>query len=271
MTGLLAGIITFAIWGLLPGLSVLAVAGLLVLLLTVKDKHGQSIVDRFATRMNFRLARSGGTNLYRSGPLGVTEWGMFQLPGLAAKSRLYEFNDSYNRPFACCTYPPRTTSPWSSPPNLTGRPWWTRNRSTRGSRTGAAGSPDSGMKPGLEAAAVTVETAPDSGYRLRNEVEMNIDPDAPAAAKAILREVVRTVPGRLGHRPGLGVPDVHRRAALRIAEARHPKTSPGTWPPASRARCPAAGHRRRHRPADVRAGTLRGRPDRLRPARGLDH
>ncbi|WP_043434777.1 SCO6880 family protein, partial [Arthrobacter sp. I3] len=84
MTGLLAGIITFAIWGLLPGLSVLAVAGLLVLLLTVKDKHGQSIVDRSATRMNFRLARSGGTNLYRSGPLGVTEWGMFQLPGLAA-------------------------------------------------------------------------------------------------------------------------------------------------------------------------------------------
>ena len=41
---------------------------------------------------------------------------------------------------------------------------------------------------------MTVETAPDSGYRLRNEVEMNIHPDAPEAAKAILREVVRTYP-----------------------------------------------------------------------------
>lgn len=43
---------------------------------------------------------------------------------------------------------------------------------------------------GLDAAAVTVETAPDSGYRLRNEVEMNMDPNAPAFAQAILREVV---------------------------------------------------------------------------------
>jgi hypothetical protein len=105
MTGLLGGIITFAFLGLLPGLSVLAVAGLLVLLLSLKDKHGQSAVDRFATRMNFRLARSGGTNLYRSGPLGVTGWGLYQLPGLAAKSRLYEFNDSYNRPFAMLHVP----------------------------------------------------------------------------------------------------------------------------------------------------------------------
>ena len=47
---------------------------------------------------------------------------------------------------------------------------------------------------GLDAAAVTVETAPDSGYRLRNEVEMNIDPNAPAFAQAILREVVDTYP-----------------------------------------------------------------------------
>ena len=33
-------------------------------------------------------------------------------------------------------------------------------------------------EPGLTAASVTIETAPDSGYRLRNEVEMNIDPNA---------------------------------------------------------------------------------------------
>ena len=46
-----------------------------VLLLTVKDKHGQSVVDRFGTRMSFRLSRSSGTNLYRSGPLGVTRVG----------------------------------------------------------------------------------------------------------------------------------------------------------------------------------------------------
>ncbi|MET3952574.1 SCO6880 family protein, partial [Arthrobacter sp. UYEF36] len=108
MAGLLLGIISFAIAGLFPGLTVLAVAGAAALLLTVKDKHGQSVVDRFGTRMSFRLSRSSGTNLYRSGPLGVTVWGMYQLPGLAAKSTLYEFTDSYKRPFALLHVP--TTS-----------------------------------------------------------------------------------------------------------------------------------------------------------------
>jgi hypothetical protein len=194
MTGLLAGIITFAFLGLLPGLSVLAVAGLLVLLLSLKDKHGQSTVDRFATRMNFRLARSGGTNLYRSGPLGVTGWGMFQLPGLAAKSRLYEFHDSYNRPFAMLHVPTTNhfTVVFSTEPDGASLvdpeqvDAWVANWGGW-----IAGLSD---EAGLEAAAVTVETAPDSGYRLRNEVEMNIHADAPEAAKAILREVVRTYP-----------------------------------------------------------------------------
>ena len=54
MAGLLAGITTFALLGLVPGLGVLAVAGAAALLLTVKDKHGQSVVDRFGTRMSFR-------------------------------------------------------------------------------------------------------------------------------------------------------------------------------------------------------------------------
>ncbi len=76
MAGLLLGITSFAIWGLFPGLAVLAVAGASALLLTIKDKHGQSVVDRFGTRMSFRLSQSSGTNLYRSGPLGVTQWGM---------------------------------------------------------------------------------------------------------------------------------------------------------------------------------------------------
>ena len=80
MAGLLAGITTFALLGLVPGLGVLAVAGASALLLTVKDKHGQSVVDRFGTRMSFRLSRSSGTNLYRSGPLGCDGVGHVPAP-----------------------------------------------------------------------------------------------------------------------------------------------------------------------------------------------
>src|SRR5688572_2960211 len=194
MTGLLLGITTFAIWGLFPGLAVLAVAGASALLLTVKDKHGQSVVDRFGTRITFRLSKSSGTNLYRSGPLGVTEWGMYQLPGLAAKSTLYEFTDSYKRPFAMLHVPTTShfTVIFSTEPDGASLvdpeqvDAWVANWGGW-----LAGLAD---EAGLDAAAVTVETAPDSGYRLRNEVEMNIDPSAPEFAQAILREVVKTYP-----------------------------------------------------------------------------
>jgi hypothetical protein len=194
MAGLLLGIISFAIWGLFPGLAVLAVAGASALLLTVKDKHGQSVVDCFGTRMSFRLSTASGTNLYRSGPLGVTQWGMYQLPGLAAKSTLYEFTDSYKRPFALLHVPATShfTVIFSTEPDGASLvdpeqvDAWVANWGGW-----LAGLAD---EAGLDAAAVTVETAPDSGYRLRNEVMMNIDPNAPAFAQAILREVVDTYP-----------------------------------------------------------------------------
>ena len=41
---------------------------------------------------------------------------------------------------------------------------------------------------------MTVETAPDSGSRLRREVLTNIDPDAPQFARAMLEEVVMLYP-----------------------------------------------------------------------------
>lgn len=194
VVGLLLTIISFMIWGLLAGLVVFFTVEGLALLISVKDKHGQSAVDRLATKMNFRLARSYGTNLYRSGPLGVTEWGVYQVPGLAAKSTLYEFTDSYKRPFAMLHVPTTShfTVIFSTEPDGASLvdpeqvDAWVANWGGW-----LAGLAD---EAGLDAAAVTVETAPDSGYRLRNEVLMNIDPDAPQFAKDMLHEVVQTYP-----------------------------------------------------------------------------
>ncbi len=194
VVGLILTIISFMIWGLLAGLVVFFTVEGLALLISVKDKHGQSAVDRLATKMNFRLARSYGTNLYRSGPLGVTEWGMYQVPGLAAKSTLYEFTDSYKRPFAMLHVPATNhfTVVFSTEPDGAALvdpeqvDAWVANWGGW-----LAGLAD---EAGLDAAAVTVETAPDSGYRLRNEVMMNIDPNAPQFAKDMLHEVVQTYP-----------------------------------------------------------------------------
>lgn len=192
--GLLLGIVSFALWGLLAGLGVLAFAGVSALLLTVKDKHGQSIVDRFVTRTAFRMSRSSGTNLYRSGPLGVTEWGMYQLPGLAAKSTLYEFTDSYKRPFALLHVPTTShfTVIFSTEPD--GASLVDPEQVDAWVANWGGWLASLADEAGLDAAAVTVETAPDSGYRLRNEVMANIAPDAPAFARNMLHEVVDTYP-----------------------------------------------------------------------------
>ncbi|BCW13019.1 MULTISPECIES: SCO6880 family protein [Paenarthrobacter] len=192
--GLLAGIVAFALWGLLAGLGVLAVAGVMALLLTVKDKHGQSIVDRFGIRAVFWMSRSAGTSLYRSGPLGVTEWGMYQLPGLAAQSTLYEFTDSYKRPFALLHVPATNhfTVVFSTEPD--GASLVDPEQVDAWVANWGGWLASLADEAGLDAAAVTVETAPDSGYRLRNEVMANIDPDAPAFARDMLAEVVDTYP-----------------------------------------------------------------------------
>ncbi len=87
-------------------------------------------------------------------------------------------------------------------------------------------------EPGMEAAQVTIETAPDSGRRLRREVETNTDPDAPDFAKAMLGEVVMNYPA--------GSSTVKAYVALTFSAAprkgakpAHLRTWGASWPPAS--------------------------------------
>lgn len=49
-------------------------------------------------------------------------------------------------------------------------------------------------EPGLRGASVIVETAPDTGTRLANEVLPRIQPDAPPMARAVMAEVVENYP-----------------------------------------------------------------------------
>jgi hypothetical protein len=180
--------------GLMAGTVVGVALGGMLLVLLVKDKHDRNMLSRMADRIGWWNARSAGAHLYRSGPLGRTAWGTFQLPGLAAPSRLSEYSDSYGRRFALI-YVPFTghyTVVLGTEPDgaalvdteqidlwVAGWGRWLANL---------------GDEPGVEAASVTVETAPDTGTRLRREVTTHIDPDAPEFAKAMLREAVDRYP-----------------------------------------------------------------------------
>ncbi len=192
--GLVVVIGTMMVAGLLPALVLAALIACFLGLLAVRDRHGLSVLKRTAVLLGWGRTRLAGTELYRSGPLGHTEWGTFQLPGLAAGSRLSEWADSYGRRFALLHVPAagHYTAVLVAEPD--------------GASLVDAEQVDSwvahwggwlaslGNEPGLVAASVTVETAPDSGARLRRQVATAVDPDAPTVAQAVLRELVETYP-----------------------------------------------------------------------------
>lgn len=195
---LLAGLVVVIILTMVVGIVPAAGAGLLIasglVLLLVRDRHHRNGLQQVGLRFGWAGTRRRGANLYRSGPLSRTSWGRYQLPGLAAQSRLHEGVDALGRPFALIQVPhtghltvvigtdpdgaslvdPEQEDSWVAH-------WgqWLSNL---------------GTEPGLVAAAITVETAPDTGSRLRREVIGNIDPAAPEAARAMLAEVVADYP-----------------------------------------------------------------------------
>lgn len=194
MGGLIMVLIAMMAGGVIAAVVTALIVGLSLLMLTTKDKHGQSALQRLSTRIGWQRAKMAKHNVYRSGPLGRTPWGKFQLPGLLAASQLSEFHDSYGRPFALLYY-----------------------ASTRHFTVVLNAEPDGaslvdedqvdvwvahwgqwlaslGHEPGIIAASVTVESAPDTGTRLRREVTHNMQDNTPAIARAMLTEVVQSYP-----------------------------------------------------------------------------
>ncbi|MDN5764038.1 MAG: hypothetical protein L0H41_17215, partial [Microlunatus sp.] len=192
--GMLMTVVLLVSVGLIEALVFAAIAGLLLLALTIRDVHNRNLFRRLGARLGWWSTKTAGSHLYRSGPLGRTVWGTYQLPGIIAATRLTQHHDGYDRPFAML-YTPQTSSysivigaepdgaalvdeqqidTWVAD-------WghWLRNL---------------GDEPGIQAASVTIETAPDTGLRLRREVELSIDPNANEYSKALLHEVVDRYP-----------------------------------------------------------------------------
>lgn len=194
MAGLIVVIMTTAVFGLIPAAIIGVLIGLALLTLMIRDRHGRTVLQRLSMRIGWQRAKLGGSHLYRSGPLGRTPRGTFQLPGLAARSTLAEATDSYGRPFALVQVPQTAhyTVVFATEPDGASLvdpeqiDIWVAHW---GEWLAALGD-----EPGIVGVSVTVETAPDSGARLTREVTRNTDPDAPPLARAMLEEVVATYP-----------------------------------------------------------------------------
>lgn len=187
-------VIVTMVSNILDGLVCAAVFGVFLLAVAVKDKHGQSALMRATTRAGWLTTKSKGTNLYRSGPLGRAEWGTVQLPGLAAGSRLSEWRDSYNRPFALVHVPATSHFTVVIATEPDGAALVDREQVDVWVSEWGMWLAGLGDEPGIEAASVIIETAPDTGTRLRREVSSRIDPAASPFSKALLGEIMDTYP-----------------------------------------------------------------------------
>ncbi len=192
--GLIAVVVTVMIAGLLEAVILTLLLGAVMVAVVAKDSHGKNALSRGGARAAWWSARSRGTTVYRSGPLGRALWGTYQLPGIAAPTRLSEHLDSYGRPFALLHTPATGSFAVVIGTEPDGAALVDKEQIDVWVADWGLWLADLGAGPGVEAASVTVETAPDSGTRLRREVGLNVDDDAPPFAQAMLREVVDHYP-----------------------------------------------------------------------------
>ncbi|MFI7142483.1 SCO6880 family protein [Streptomyces massasporeus] len=195
--GVFGGIVLALLVSLVSLPAALAVVALLALTLApliIRTQDGRNLYQLVALRIGWLRRKRKGAHTYVSGPLSPRPGGRFRPPGLLSRTTLYEGRDAYDRPFGVL------------------------HHRTRNTYTVVLGcEPDGGSlvdpdqvdvwvaswgewlarlshEPGLRGASVIVETAPDPGTRLANEVLPRIRDDAPAAARAVMHEVVERYP-----------------------------------------------------------------------------
>lgn len=179
---------------LLAALFVILPLGILLAPLMVRTQDGRNLYQLLALRIGWLRRKSKGAHVYVSGPLSQRPGGRFRPPGLLTQVTMSEGQDAYNRPFGVLHHPGRNlyTIVLGCEPD-----------------GGSLVDPDQAdvwvaswgewlarlsHEPELRGASVVVETAPDPGMRLANEVLPRIAADAPAAARAVMEEVVESYP-----------------------------------------------------------------------------
>lgn len=210
--GVIVAVLTGMLLGLVPATAVVGFVMLAMLPLVYRNRSGRNGWAAAATRAAWAYGVSKGQDVHQSGLLAPAGVSGRTLPGLLAPSVMYEGIDAFGEPFGLLHVPyaksysvvlgcdpegsslvdPDTADTWVA---LWGR--WLAELS---------------REPNLTAASATVETAPDPGSRLAQEVGRLLADDAPPLARAMLGDVVATY--------AVGSPAVTGRVALTFTATR---------------------------------------------------
>ncbi|MFE1519006.1 SCO6880 family protein [[Kitasatospora] papulosa] len=162
--------------------------------LMVRTQDGRNLYQLLGVRIGWLRRRSKGGHLYVSGPLSTRPGGRFGPPGLLSRLTMSEGTDAYDRPFGVLHHPGRNTYTIVLGCEPDGGSLVDPDQTDVWVAAWGQWLARLSQEPQLRGACVVVETAPDSGTRLANEVLPRIKDDAPAAARAVMQEVVERYP-----------------------------------------------------------------------------
>lgn len=171
------------------------VAMLLVqVLFRARDRHNRHAGHRVGTWFGWLRQKRSGSNLYRSGPLGVDRLGRARLPGLSARSELLEVRDGLGREFCVLRNPVRRHYTVVLAAHPDGNAMVDQEQMDTWVAHWGQFLNSLSDDAGLIGFTVTIETSPDEGASLSQEVRSNFSEDAPEFALHCMNEVVEAFP-----------------------------------------------------------------------------
>jgi hypothetical protein len=162
--------------------------------LVYRDRWKRSGYERIAERIEWSRHKRRKQHLYLTGPLSRLPDARCGLPGLAAAMTVSEHLDAHGRPFVLLHHPTPGHVSTVLECGSSGADMVDSEQVDQWVAGWGAWLADLGHEAGIVGASVTVETAPDTGIRLRHAVESRLAPDAPPMAVASMREIVDTFP-----------------------------------------------------------------------------
>lgn len=162
--------------------------------LLVPTRDGRNIYQRMHARVVYSRARRRGRTRLVAGPAGHVPDGKCRLPGLLAASELTEHFDAYEQPFGLLRVPATNHYTVVIEASATGNDLVDTSTVDAQVAHWGAWLANLGNESGIDGASVTVETAPDSGLRLRRNLESKVSDDAPDFALAVVDDIAETHP-----------------------------------------------------------------------------
>ena len=163
--------------GPLPTLIYLGIAAALYVPLAVKFE-GKSVFARLVRRMSFRRAHRRRETAYLGGPLSPQPQGRLRLPGLVAASTLYSGVDAYGEQFGFLRIPVTNSYPVIVRAHADGDALVDAVTVDTMIGTWSGFLQTLPQWPDIKALSVTIESVPDPGRKIANEVDRMRTQDA---------------------------------------------------------------------------------------------